>query len=229
MCLACSIYCSQCSDGLTCQICGNSSYIYNGVCYAACPTGTIAILTNVSGVSVLICSINTCPGSGTSTLQAQSNCTSCVTPYFLYNQQCVSVCPSGTYQSSSANICESCPIECLTCSSFTNCLTCKSNYALSSITGGWSCVSQCSTGTYLNSTSYPNKCVNCVNAMAGCTICIDNDTCTTCMSGMYLYSNAANSATICVTVCPTGFYSDASNTCRPCLDTSCKKCTLSLG
>lgn len=224
LCVICPASCSQCSDGLTCLACGNSTYIYNGGCYAACPNGTIANSSTVGGTTVLTCSINTCSGSPTS----QTNCTSCVTPFYLYNQQCVQFCPNGTYQSSSSNLCYSCAAQCLNCSSFSNCSVCRSGYSLTSrADGSWSCALQCPTGTYLNPSAWPTLCVDCVTSMAGCTICIDNDTCVSCLPGMYLYRNAISNASTCLVQCPDGFYADSRSVCQACLEPSCRRCALS--
>ena len=99
-----------------------------------------------------------------------SNTSSCLTCYnssqsnftLLYQNQCLSSCPLGSYQVNSS-LCSKCSSQCATCSYLsTNCTSCTlnstlpylyNNKSLSPIQG--TCLSSCYSGTYLlNNTCY---------------------------------------------------------------------------
>lgn len=133
-----------------------------------------------------------------------SNCTSCSSPLFLYNDSCVSTCPSGMFQN--GTLCQTCVSPCLTCTGATVCLSCSTNFYTN-----FTCVvaSLCPSGTFGNTSSLrcdpcSNNCTTCSGLSNNCTSCNSslgyyNGTClSTCPSGMY---NSANVCTNCVSPC----------------------------
>ena len=78
VCLSCDLQCTACLSSAVCYLCKSNATLINSVCsFTSCFS------------PCLTCSA------------VQSNCTTCVGSYSLYQFTCVSSCPSGTYQSSS--------------------------------------------------------------------------------------------------------------------------------
>lgn len=201
-------------------------YLFNGVCYTACPSNTLPANISLNNSTVRICILNPCMTTSTS-----SSCTSCLNPYVLYNNQCTQNCPNSTYKSSSSNTCEQCPLQCRLCRSYNNCTLCNTGYLIQQTpTSNWVCVSQCMAGTYpgVVNIGYGNVsgCLPCANTV-GCRLCLDADTCIVCNVGLSLYYNVTTNATTCVLNCPNGYYAD-SGQCVACLDAACQICTYSL-
>lgn len=106
--------CLQCNSYGKCTQCNTTSqYLYNGLCYNACPMGTIPTTTttntNTNTTSIVnICIINPCINSTSfsNTSSLNSTCTSCVAPYILSaNLTCALSCAASTYISSTSNTC----------------------------------------------------------------------------------------------------------------------------
>ena len=117
-CLPCGANCFNCS-ATGCSICQNGTYLFNGICYSTCPSGTIA-----SGIE---CIPDPC-------LYYDANypfgCLSCASPHVLAVtnsttnfKECLSSCPAGTIESNGH--CLECPFNCLTCVSAYECTVCQ--------------------------------------------------------------------------------------------------------
>ena len=94
-CVFCPTNCAACGAS-GCSKCQTSRYLYNNTCYISCPAFTY--VSTVSGSNNLTCSdcdssCLTCIGPG------PTQCTLCQLGLFLYEKQCLRVCPSGTYES----------------------------------------------------------------------------------------------------------------------------------
>lgn len=223
LCVGCVGGCVQCVTDGKCTVCNTTAYLYEGVCYAACPAFTMPFTATTNNTTTRICILNPCISPTSS-----SGCTSCLNPYILYNSQCTQNCPNSTYKSASSNTCEQCPSECRLCTSYSNCTLCASGYLMQmdANTESWGCVRLCTAGLYKGVTNGVNACVPCAGTIPNCKLCQDNDTCQVCNTGLVLLFNAATNATSCVTACPNGFYSD-SVACQPCLDSTCQVCAYS--
>jgi hypothetical protein len=108
-CDSCPLNCTNCqgnSSLVVCTVC-NNGYVMDGTgCYLSCMTiGTFAVNGLCQGCSS---SCKTCTVTYT-------NCTSCYsntsTPY-LYNNNCISICPNGYYADNSTFSCLSCVSPC---------------------------------------------------------------------------------------------------------------------
>ena len=219
-----------------CLSCGNFQYLDSttGKCVNTCPIGYYANPTT-----------NTCqkcyeaPYSWTTnqscytcTGTTSRDCTACLSGTFLYqeDQTCLYTCPDGWWGYLPTRICKICyqydaayptVFTCATCTAGTanDCLTCNSPYFWDSTTG--TCVQTCPDGYWGDSSS--KTCKLCFNTasptdiMKNCKTCFggNNNQCTSCESGTYLYSNS-NSNT-CLGGCPGGWYPDT-------LTLSCKLC-----
>lgn len=93
-------------------------YLYNGICYIACPTSTVA--QNIS-LTCTPCSVNciTCTSS--------TFCLVCAQGYSVWNGICVQSCPIGTYSQDTKNgtICQNCADPKCTNCSLTACFNCQ--------------------------------------------------------------------------------------------------------
>ncbi|OMJ74195.1 hypothetical protein SteCoe_26950 [Stentor coeruleus] len=205
MCYPCSYPCSNCLvTASTCTGCqedkdtGDPLYLYNNECYTQCPSKTMLSLPYC-----IDCDIR-CASCALSA----STCLTCVSPYLLYNNQCIVSCLDGiTVQS--GDICIDCSGNCKTCSgTYSTCTSCNSPKVLQ----GSSCNDYCNSGYYADSSGICQLCVNCKECSGTST------TCTSCNSGYYLYLSK------CYSVCPIGTYTSLS-TCELCLS-NCAICSM---
>lgn len=170
-----------------------------------CPAGTFANLT------ALNCDI--CTSNCTTCSFLSSNCTSCSAPWVFYNQQCISTCPNGTYQS--GTLCLPCLSPCNYCLTNTTCLTCLSNFYFSNQT----CLasSLCPNGTYADAAN-----LNCSSCISPCLTCSATPTnCTACIPPK-VYDNNNQ----CLSSCPISMY-NSSSVCAACVS-PCGNCTSSI-
>lgn len=91
------------------SVCGIGKYLSNNICYSchincqACTSATNCYLCNTNATMISsVCYFTSCLGNCLTCEGTQSTCTSCSSGFSLYKQQCLSSCPSGTYQTSSA-------------------------------------------------------------------------------------------------------------------------------
>ncbi|OMJ94256.1 hypothetical protein SteCoe_2595 [Stentor coeruleus] len=214
-CYNCHESCYNCtgSNSNECITC-KPTYVYTdnvGICYEKCPS----YYNETSKKCLSACPVSTYPQANNSCNFCDPSCLECTGPSSnecskcpakFFNNTCLAICPSNTYDNSS--ICELCDTSCLTCSSIsTNCTTCPSSkylYNSACITtcpsGSYpldaymTCVTSCPKGYYLIN----NTCQPCDN---NCTTCITtSSTCTSCPIDKYLYNQT------CTTKCPDGYY-----------------------
>jgi hypothetical protein len=162
-------------------------------------------LTVVSMICRPFCYVNSTAEAvaGTCNFNCTSPCASCYGPNsneclsclsgYLYDGQCVSVCPQGTFIYGS--YCERCPFGCQVCSNSTICYSCTPGYFFSQ----FSCKRLCPSGTFpslfnlssisaltsnttsfasINQTAYLNS--SCLPCSQDCTRCLDLLTCFEC-------------------------------------------------
>ena len=91
-CTQCSTDCLSCVSANNCTSCNTGLILYNGLCYASCPS-SVPYLINNECVSCDIANCKTC---------SNALCGSCQTGYLLIQYlQCIQNCPSGqTYNAS---------------------------------------------------------------------------------------------------------------------------------
>ncbi len=161
--------------------------------------------------------------------QTSTHCTSCKTPSdnpLLYNNTCVSTCPTGTI--SQSGVCVSCYPNCASCSgaSSTQCLTCTSPYLLSD----GACVLECPSTTIEDAalgTCVKNE-TEAGSCSGNCATCsTSSDYCLTCDSPYVLDPLTHTCIDPSTTSCSDSYYYDSiTGTCKPC-DSSCITCTSS--
>ena len=140
-----------------------------------------------------LCSSKCKTCNGTSTY-----CLSCQTPSYLFNNDCITQCPSGFYPRSLDNTCQLCDSSCITCNNAgsNNCLSCIDGYYYS-----------------------PTPAGSCLRCNLTCNTCVTSaNNCTSCKNGSYLFFGS------CSSNCPNGYFLQLSNNaCQKC-DSSCLTC-----
>jgi hypothetical protein len=121
---------------------------------------------------------------------------------------CVSACPAGFYGSNSL-FCTVCPPGCSACSSPTVCSACTANFFLDTDTATCVAASACPIRHFGDAVS--RQCKPC---RQNCAACSAADTCTSCVSGMYL--NLKTSTCVTASACPVGTFPSPSLTCASC-------------
>lgn len=176
--IACDSSCLNCQGSPTnCTSCKlTTPYLYNGKCLTQCGYNQF--------------------GSGTNCYDCSANCNTCA----VQATQCTS-CPIGSYLTTQKSCMNSlsaivCDIGCVSCSSFSYCLICDSNYIK---TDDGKCVMRCPTGTFRSNSS-------CVSCPLGCLSCDSSTKCTSCVQQMVLTLDSK-----CSLSCPFGFYSNSTN------------------
>lgn len=194
-CTNCSVSCNGCSINDTyCTAC-STGYIIDvsfkttlpGKCTNVCPTGTVNDTGNAFGGG---CRCNTTCKTCQTTL---SYCTSCNSPQFLQNNQCVNSCSSGFFVNGTN--CAACVANCSSCTS-SSCSACGNGMYLYDNT----CYSSCPPFTTNRTVSGVLTCFTCGS---GCTNCLDSSNCLNCTSGMIPQLNSTSR--ICVFSCGTDF------------------------
>ena len=132
---SCSENCKQCYSESICSECKNSYLMYQYGCYDPCPDTTLATSTTAcEGIFLLRYSLTLrkdCP-TRCKHCSSTSVCTECLSPFVLYDTQCLTSCPITMF--SSNNICKSikigicfylilidCPTYCYSCTSQDSC------------------------------------------------------------------------------------------------------------
>lgn len=224
--MRCQFGCSKCTSPQFCRFCFPGYYLYRGWCYQKCPGNLIGAtmrfvyLDNIEGY---ICKECLTQYSSNCLRCSQNFCTKCASGYYLYKnnlfvgilkEQCVTVCPNGTYvKSSERKECVSCQDNCMSCVSYQNCTKC--NYPYNLINGY--CSTGCPSGTYL--TSY----LNCSACPSTCITCTGPSSCSSCQQNFYLFFNTSGNS--CFSSCPATYFTDVrSGWCIKCLST-CSACT----
>lgn len=175
----------MCTSLSVCLSCKSGFYLYNTSCVSDCKT--VSSSTYYGDNETNVCRLCPFPCGTCEVINNITSCYSCNVGY-LYNSQCVFVCPNGTYPVfNSVLVCESCssssPYFCSTCSiNSTVCTSCISSYYLLDSV----CVSSCPSGYYSNS----GLCLSC---QSPCLTCSGNSTnCSSCSTGNYYFNTSTN-------------------------------------
>ena len=201
------------TDSSSCQACSSLCETCVGSNADQCfSCKSFAVLSDISPASC-VCSDGSYPNPDVSScslcdqscqlcvIAGDSGCTQCKSGAFLSGPSPSScVCSPGFYPGSDPGSCVPCSSECLTCSSATECTSCKDNATL--LNGNCACAEN----TYQDSVTS-----NCVLCSAGCKTCLLIG-CLTCEADWNLLNSA------CYQTCPPGF-SPVSGLCSP-IDTS---------
>jgi proprotein convertase subtilisin/kexin type 5 len=210
-CRPCVFPCANCTSQTACSSCATSAYTFNTATNQCVITCTANQFKDPVG-NCVTCTPNcaTCSNSYT--------CNTCAPGFFMFQNNCVSTCPTGFYINTDTNgnkSCALCNSSCATCSDNTlKCNTCATGLVRS--TDG-TCAYTCPDNYISDSTSV---CKNCVdsgrflyqgNCVAGCPYGLYpfNGNCMTCKeSGRYLYNGN------CISQCPTSYlFSSTTNQC----------------
>ncbi|KXN84120.1 Furin-like protease 2, partial [Leucoagaricus sp. SymC.cos] len=144
-----------------CTSCIPGTFLSNGTCVDACPSGTF-----VSPKDNMTC--QSCDSSCATCLGSATFCLTCSSSNQLSsNGQCVpaSSCPKNTFPNPSTSSCLSCHPDCATCSgsSFNQCTTCPPNRPVLS---NGRCMPTCSKNEYWDASS--NSCKTCDSSCGSC-------------------------------------------------------------
>ena len=107
LCSFCSPLCISCSGtSLTCSQCTvngtNKAYYYNGTCLKTCPNGYYSDGGSGTGPNLCLSCASPCSNcKGNS-----SFCLACISGLFLYNNTCLTACPTGFFYSNATKKCE---------------------------------------------------------------------------------------------------------------------------
>ena len=138
---------------------------------------------------------------------------------YLYQGQCLNVCPQTSYPTST-HTCLKCTNGCQYCLSATQCLQCLPGYFFNSTTSA--CQAICQNGMYVDGSG------NCLSCMPNCAQCQWSPTkitvvCLKCANTYYLKDQ-----TTCSQVCPMPYYVPIGSLCLECIG-NCLTCkTLSV-
>ena len=128
-CTPCDSNCSECSGtATTCTACASGFFLYTAfsVCVPTCPDGLYANTLN-SQCDSCVSPCQTCTGT------TSTSCLSCVTNFYLLNNECINNCETTNLYINNAltRVCDGCDSNCLTCSgTTTNCLSCNNTASL---------------------------------------------------------------------------------------------------
>lgn len=210
-CQLCPSSCISCTGATSCKSCVLGFFLQQGQCVANC---TLIYYANPSTKKCVV----------------STGCS----PFFGVNSTrvCQSTCPNGQFANTNAYRCDACPSTCITCTSLTNCLNCKTfsvkandfcygycnitvniNSSNSVADGMWfnsnnkTCTKTCPNGTYYSI-------VYCKLCSKQCSTCVNTRTnCTNCTNGKYILDNT------CVTSCPDKYRPSISRACVFCNNT----------
>jgi len=152
----------------------------------------------------------------------KSWCLDCFDGYSILKSsgQCFEVCPHSYHKKD--NECVPCEANCILCNPI-KCTECKNgylhfmdNYCVKNCPIGYfpyleSCISDCGTGFYLNSSGTCDCCPS------SCSSCTNSSSCIECLPTFYLYEGR------CVSDCPPGTFENG-RSCEKCPNTNCEEC-----
>lgn len=209
-CTQCHASCAACTGPLptNCVTCKAGLISFQLMCLEKCPDGYYLAsstckatpicppMTFFDSVQCSPCHPNCSECFGASS----TDCKSCLGDFFYKGSSCVEHrvnCTEGHYLTAN-NTCYNCTETCSTCTSLTDCQSCKDGtFMLDS-----SCLKECPTSTYQDS----NQCLYCPD---GCLTCTGNSTCLQCYDGWFFDSD------LCLQTCPLGKY-DSGGNCTSC-------------
>lgn len=185
VCVACDVSCYSCfgAGSMSCLRCAAGYANNTGVCSNSCPLGT-AFIANLA----------TC-GCDTQCLTCSSlnyiNCTACMNAsLFVYQGQCITSCPLGSYKSGMN--CLICPSGCAVCTGV-SCSSCESNWYIFNS----SCYSNCN----LIAPQYDASGNTCILCPEGCDTC-SGSTCNTCIQEYTLSGSTCIKSCTLTSSCP---------------------------
>lgn len=259
-CISCPANCLNCilsGNSIICNSCASPYILFTSNSSSSCIQSCSSLNSGTQNYLLVNGQCQLCTITGCllcSYANGQFQCNSCQNSTYLYNQQCMTACPTGTYPSS--NTCVSCPQNCQSCTTL-GCSVCSNGYSLLNS----NCVSSCGQGFYsINSTCYKCSAANCVNCTSTtCQFCqqpylLDNNgQCSSCISGYFSSSGVCNpcasqcltctgssanclsctsgflvvNSSTCVPNCPSGSYATTAGTCLSCTIANCQSCTSS--
>jgi proprotein convertase subtilisin/kexin type 5 len=219
----CPPTCLTCSNAINCLTCTiiapTQYYLSSGACIQSCPISYY----DDPFAGLYIC--DACDISCSRCYVVTTNCTACNTAYgyvsaYAVNNSCVNFCPDGQYINYTAFTCSLCSTACLTCiTKATKCLSCGTSLGGQLYLNGTTCIFNCPTATYPNSTLF--ACRPCDVSCATCNGPSSSNclTCATVVSGgtttiYYLAIGASG----CATTCPDGQFKNSAipNYCQQC-------------
>ena len=101
----CPTHCNQCSSTSICTGCKNSYILYQAKCLYSCPDGMFLSATTCEGTFFFTFDptiLKDCPAH-CNHCNSTSICTECISPFVLYDSQCLKSCPNAMFNSN--NIC----------------------------------------------------------------------------------------------------------------------------
>ncbi|XP_062317550.1 proprotein convertase subtilisin/kexin type 5 isoform X1 [Osmerus eperlanus] len=219
-CGQCHATCASCSGPLAddCETCSAfTPKLYQGICSKECPTGTY--------YESFVMECQECHQTCAKCSGSEANqCTQCEKGLVLDPNTLLcgvtgdTDCPPRTFLHDDQFTCKACHRCCQSCGGpgHNECQTCAVPKYLQNST----CVSECPAGTYSSRQQADGAelgfCSPCDHVCASCSGASPKD-CLTCASGYF------NLLHLCVSNCPTGYYSKSSN-CEKC-DPSCELCS----
>lgn len=170
-CSRCIPNCLSCSSALTCSTCASGYGLTNSGCSPYCLNTTlISSTTNNTCNHTCFSNCSICFGPNA------NQCLLCGSGLLLQSGVCTSVCSGSTFASGTQ--CILCPLECQTCSSLKNCLTCNNGYYYDSSSSNGSCVRMCPPAYYPSQSYNTVNSTQCLPCAAGCERCKSTNFCT---------------------------------------------------
>ncbi|KAL4448722.1 hypothetical protein ABPG74_012811 [Tetrahymena malaccensis] len=209
ICMQCQDSCGKCTSLSSCQ---------------QCNIGYYQVTSSSNGVTCSKC-FSTCSSCLSDSF---NSCLSCQPSFFLYNKQCVNVCPQG-YRGIDSLCVKCADSNCAICDSQqpSNCSVCLKNYSYDPQINA--CVQNCSNGYYsaavLDSKKIPSDASQsvCQKCNIACSLCNGPlpSQCSGCASGYYYHPEISS----CSLICLQGYIINTAvqNQCKIC-QTSCLSC-----
>ncbi|KAF5352024.1 hypothetical protein D9758_009411 [Tetrapyrgos nigripes] len=141
-----------------CTGCLPGSFLSNGKCVDACPSGTFVSPTDNVTCTACDSSCGSCVGSA-------KFCLTCSNNQLAFEGSCVASCPSNSIASNTSKICQTCHPDCASCSgtAFNQCSSCPPERPVLS---NGRCLPTCSKSQYFDKTS--NSCQACDSSCSSC-------------------------------------------------------------
>lgn len=210
-CVDCHIRCLSCWGGLNtqCDRCNNITsspsntliiyYLLSGssTCSQTCPNSQY-----IDKAIPNICQL--CSSSCLTCANSSTNCLSCQSGIYFFNNTCITTCPNATYQNTT--ICSPCTPQCRICTDSTiiSCTACNNITETQRITYYYKqpnttvCSQTCPSGYLVSQNN--NTCLACQNGCTACSATISNCSACTIYAGVVYYLD--RNTNTCATVCP---------------------------
>ena len=126
-------------------------------------------------------------------ISTSATCLTCSTGFYLQSLTgpalCLNTCPTHTYPDAGTLICQTCDATCNACQSpgtAVSCMSCSSGSYLQSTSGPAKCLATCPSHTYQDSST--NTCQTCDASCTNCQFPGTSSNCMSCPSGLFLQS-----------------------------------------